>query len=56
MGNYETETLETSALLEEGEDVNQAFTDLRAWVLEKLDIPNLRKSPQELIEDEMKEF
>ena len=38
LGNYQSESLEASAEVEESEDPLKAFSDLRAWVLLQLDI------------------
>lgn len=41
LGNYQSESVEATALVEESEDPGKAYDSLREWILRKLDIqPN----------------
>lgn len=53
LGNYESERLEASAEVEEGEDPIQAVGNLRAWVEERLqmreEVKNLEEEHRDLV-------
>lgn len=47
LGNYESERLEATAEIEEGENRDDAALELRQWVNLTLDAPPIMGKPQE---------